>query len=407
MRRHRPPRLVKRLSAPHLRGGAGESRDPLVTCRPAPLRFPARRRLDYTRNPMPGAPIVDLRSDTVTRPTPGMREAIARAEVGDDVFGDDPTVQALERRVAALAGKPSALFVPSGTMGNQLAVNVLARPGEEVLLEAESHIFLYEQGGVAANSGAMVKMVRGERGVVSPATLIEALEEDPEDEHVARPALLCFENTHNRYGGAIVPLERLIAAVSTARPRGLAAHLDGARLWNASVATGIPIREWAAPFDTVMMCFSKGLGAPIGSILVGAEPVVRRARRVRKRWGGGMRQVGILAAACLYALDHHVERLAEDHRRARALAAGLRRLPGLRVVEPDTNIVLVDLEDPALERGAVVAALEARGTRLIGFGVQRVRAITHLDVDDAGIETAIDAFRAVVAELAGAGARHS
>ena len=178
---------------------------------------------------MPGAPIVDLRSDTVTRPTPGMREAIARAEVGDDVFGDDPTVQALERRVAALAGKPSALFVPSGTMGNQLAVNVLARPGEEVLLEAESHIFLYEQGGVAANSGAMVKMVRGERGVVSPATLIEALEEDPEDEHVARPALLCFENTHNRYGGAIVPLERLIAAVSTARPRGLAAHLDGAR----------------------------------------------------------------------------------------------------------------------------------------------------------------------------------
>jgi threonine aldolase len=290
-------------------------------------------------------------------------------------------------------------------MGNQLAVNVLARPGEEILLEAESHIFLYEQGGVAANSGAMVKMVRAERGVVSPATVAEALEEDPEDDHVARPALLCLENTHNRHGGAIVSLERLIAAVTAARARGLAAHLDGARLWNASVATGIPIRDWAAPFDTVMMCFSKGLGAPIGSILTGAEPVVRRARRVRKRWGGGMRQVGILAAACLYALDHHVERLAEDHRRARALAAGLRRLPGLEVVEPDTNIVLVDLEDPALERGAVLSALEARGTLLIGFGPRRVRAITHLDVDDAGIAAAIEAFRDAVAELAGAGAR--
>jgi threonine aldolase len=345
-------------------------------------------------------PIVDLRSDTVTRPTPGMREAIARAEVGDDVFGDDPTVQALEGRVATLTAKPAALFVPSGTMGNQLAVAVHTRPGDRVVLEAESHIFLYEQAGVAANSGCLAHILPAERGVLAPAVLAAALDEDPEDDHIARAALLCLENTHNRHGGAIVPFERLSAAVAAARERSLAVHLDGARLWNASVATGVPLRDWAAPFDTVMMCFSKGLGAPVGSILVGSADTVRRARRIRKRWGGGMRQAGILAAACLYALDHHVERLAEDHRRARALAAGWRAVPGVRVPEPDTNIVLVDLEDPALERAAVLATLESQGVRTIGFGPRRIRAITHLDVDDAGIARAIEVFQSVAAGLA-------
>jgi threonine aldolase len=355
---------------------------------------------------MASAPIVDLRSDTVTRPTPAMRAAIARAEVGDDVFGDDPTVLALERRVAALAAKPAALFVPSGTMGNQLAVAVHTRPGDKVLLEAESHIFLYEQAGVAANSGGLAHIVRAERGVVAPAAIAQALEEDdPEDDHLARPALLCLENTHNRHGGAIVALERLRATAAAARAGGLSVHLDGARLWNASVATGVPVREWAAPFDTVMMCFSKGLGAPVGSILVGGAEAMRRARRLRKRWGGAMRQVGILAAACLYALDEHVERLAEDHTRARALAAGWRATPGVRVSEPDTNIVLADLEDPALEPAAVLAALESQGVRTIGFGPRRIRAITHLDVDDAGIARAIEVFQAVVASLAGAPGR--
>jgi threonine aldolase len=353
------------------------------------------------------APIVDLRSDTVTRPTPGMREAIARAEVGDDVFGDDPTVQALERRVAALTGKPAALFVPSGTMGNQLAVAVQTRPGDLVVLEAESHIFLYEQAGVAANSGCLTHVLAAERGVIAPAALAAVFDEDPEDDHVARPALLCLENTHNRHGGAIVPLERLKAAVAAARERSMAVHLDGARLWNASVATGVALRDWAAPFDTVMMCFSKGLGAPVGSILVGSAEALRRARRLRKRLGGGMRQAGILAAACLYALDHHVERLAEDHRRARALAAGWRAAPGVRVPEPDTNIVLVDLEDPALERAAVLASLESQGVRTIGFGPRRVRAITHLDVDDAGIARAIDVFQSVVSSLARSPARRA
>jgi len=343
--------------------------------------------------------VVDLRSDTVTRPTPAMREAIARAEVGDDVFGDDPTVIALERRVASLAGKPAALFVPSGTMGNQLAVHCLTRPGDQIVLETESHIFLYEQAGVAASSGCLVFRVAATRGVIAPEALEPALEEDPEDDHVARTTLLCLENTHNRHGGAIVPFERLRALSAWARERGLRVHLDGARLWNASVATGIPVREWATVADTVMMCFSKGLGAPVGSILVGPAELVQRARRVRKRWGGGMRQAGLLAAACLHALDHHIERLADDHRRARALAAGWRAVPGVRVAEPDTNIVLAELEHPALERGAVLEALEARGVRLIGFGARRVRAITHLDVDDAGIARAIEVFGEVVAGL--------
>ncbi len=332
---------------------------------------------------------VDLRSDTVTRPTPAMRRAIAEAVVGDDVFGDDPTVLELERRCAELAGKEASLYVPSGTMGNQLAVNALTSPGDEVLLETESHVFLYEQGGLAVNSGCLAHIVRGERGALAPEALLAALR--AEDEHVARVSLVCLENTHNRAGGAIVPLERLRAVHEAARSRGLKVHLDGARLWNASVATGVPIATWAACADTVMMCFSKGLGAPVGSILAGSADAVRRARRTRKRWGGGMRQAGILAAACLHALDHHVARLAEDHARARRLAAGMRAAPGVKVVEPDTNIVVAELAAP-LEVPAVLGRLESRGVRMVAFGAGRVRAICHLDVDDAGVERAIEAF---------------
>jgi threonine aldolase len=343
---------------------------------------------------------VDLRSDTVTRPTAAMREAIAQAVVGDDVFGDDPTVQKLERRVAELAGKEAALYVPSGTMGNQLAVRCLTEPGDEVLLEHTSHIFLYEQGGVAANSGCIAHVLESERGAVTPAA-IEAAVRDHGDDHVARVRLLCLENTHNMHGGAIVPLERLREMAATARRHGLCIHLDGARLWNASVATGIPIRDWAAVADTVMMCFSKGLGAPVGSILTGTEELMRRARRQRKRWGGAMRQVGILAAACLHALDHHVERLSEDHRRAHALAAGLRVAPGVAVPEPETNLVLVQLEHPGLDPDSLVETLAAHGVLMVTFGTRRLRAATHLDVDDDGVAYAIEAFRLAVEDAVG------
>jgi threonine aldolase len=340
---------------------------------------------------------VDLRSDTVTRPTPAMRRAIAEAVVGDDVYGDDPTVLSLERRCAELAGKEAALYVPSGTMGNQLAIHSLTRPGDEVLLEAQSHVFLYEQGGIAANSGCLAHVVHAERGVLPTAAVHAAIRSD--DDHVARVSLVCVENTHNRAGGAIVPLEHLQALRETARARGMRVHLDGARLWNASVATGIPIARWAACADTVMMCFSKGLGAPVGSILVGDASVVRAARRTRKRWGGGMRQVGILAAACLHALEHHVARLADDHARAKRLAAGM-RAPGVTVVEPDTNIVFARLAPP-LAPDAVVQALGERGIRTSKYGADLVRAICHLDVDDAGVERALQAW----AEVVGAAAR--
>jgi threonine aldolase len=343
------------------------------------------------------SPAVDLRSDTVTRPTAAMRRFMLEAEVGDDVYGDDPTVHALERRIAELAGKEAAVFVPSGTMGNQLAVNAQVSAGDEVLLEAESHIFLYEQGGIAANSGALAHIVAGERGAIPIEALEASLRE--EDDHVAHVRLVCLENTHNRGGGLVVPLERLRSLSEAARARGVRVHLDGARLWNASIATGVPIREWAATADSVMMCFSKGLGAPIGSILTGSAALVRHARRTRKRWGGGMRQVGILAAACLYALDHHMTRLAEDHTRARALAAGFRAASGVRVIEPDTNIVIVELESSALDPARILAGLEARGVRMTSFGRRRLRAITHLDVDDAGIARAVEAFSSVVGDV--------
>jgi len=330
-----------------------------------------------------------------------MRRAIAEAVVGDDVYGDDPTVGELERRMAALAGMEAAVFVPSGTMGNQLAVHAHTTPGDEVLLEAQSHLYINEQGGIAALSGCLAHPLMGTRGVLDPDVVAGAVR-DPSDDHVARVSLLCLENTHNRHGGAILPLERLQALAATARARGLRVHLDGARLWNASVATGVPVRQWAARVDSLMMCFSKGLGAPVGSILIGPDDSIRRARRTRKQWGGGMRQVGILAAACLHAIDHHVERLADDHRRAKQLAAGLRAVPGVDLPEPETNIVMIELADPTLDREALLRGLHARGVWMGGSGPRRIRAITHLDVDGAGIDDAIAAFQAAAAEVLGA-----
>ena len=343
---------------------------------------------------MSALPHVDLRSDTVTRPTPAMRQAIASALVGDDVYGDDPTVLALERRVAEMAGKEAAVFVPSGTMGNQLAVNALTRPGDAVLLEAQSHIFLNEQGGMSANSGCLAHIVHGTRGAIVPAD-VEAAWRDASDEHVARLSLLCLENTHNYAGGVIVPLSGLHAVSGAARELGMRVHLDGARLWNASVATSVPVAEWAACADTVSMCFSKGLGAPIGSILVGPADVIRQARRTRKRWGGGMRQVGILAAACLHALDHHVERLADDHANASALARGLAQIEGMIVQQPQTNLVFFTPDQAGVNAADMVKALRAKGVLLATMD-GRIRACTHIDVTADMIADVLGMIREIV-----------
>lgn len=334
---------------------------------------------------------IDLRSDTVTKPTPAMRRAIAEAEVGDDVFGDDPTVHRLEARVAGILGKEAALFVPSGTMANQLAVRVHTQPGDEILVEAQAHLYYYEAGAPAALSGVMCRCLPGQRGVFSAADIEAALR--PADAHFPPTRLVCVENTHNRGGGKVWPLDRLREVAACARRHGLALHLDGARLWNASVASGVPERDYAALFDTVSVCFSKGLGAPAGSALAGPRALIERARRFRKMFGGGMRQAGILAAGSLFALEHHRARLAEDHVHARRLAEGLAELPGAAIdpADVETNLVYFRVtRQPAAE---VVAALAAAGVWVLASGPDTVRAVAHLGVSADQIEAAMAEFR--------------
>ena len=328
--------------------------------------------------------MIDLRSDTVTRPTEGMRQAMLEAPVGDDVFGEDPTVNRLEEHVADLLGKETALYAPSGTMTNQIGVQVNTNRGEEVLLHEGSHIFVYEAGAPAMLSGVQLRILPGENGILSPETVRAAVR--PEDVHFPRSRLLCLENTHNTAGGKAFPLEDFAAVAAKAKDLGLRVHLDGARLFNAQAATGITASEWCAHADTVSVCSSKGLGAPVGSLLAGDEVTIREARRARKAFGGGMRQAGIIAAASLYAFEHNTERLSEDHARARDLAAGLREA-GYEAREPDTNLVLVAVEDPpeflrAFAREGVLATPGKPGF---------VRLCTHLDVGDREIETAIEA----------------
>lgn len=341
-------------------------------------------------------PTVDLRSDTVTRPTPGMRRAIAEAEVGDDVLGDDPTVRVLEARFAELTGKEESLFFPSGTQANEAAIQALTRPGDEVLLEAGAHIFHYEGGGPAVLSGVQLRPLSGERGVLRPSQIAEAIR--PRAPYFPRTSVICLENTHNDAGGAIYPVEIQAEVYSLARKHGLAVHLDGARIWNAHVATGIPLRVHGQYCDTLAASLCKGLGCPVGALLAGSAEVIDTTRRIRKRLGGGMRQVGILAAAGLYALDHHLDRLAEDHSRARRLAERLAEYPGL-AVDPagvETNIVLVGLEEALPAPNVLCARLESEGVLILPFGSQRLRAVTHLDVDDEGIERALRAFATVL-----------
>jgi threonine aldolase len=328
--------------------------------------------------------LIDLRSDTVTRPTEGMRRAMLEAPVGDDVFGEDPTVNQLEEYVAALLGKEAALYCPSGTMTNQIGVYVGTGRGDEVLLHENAHIFRYEAGAPALLSGVQVRPLPGEGGVVSPETLKAVVR--PENVHFPRPKLLCLENTHNVAGGKVFPLEDFATVTAEACELGIKLHLDGARLFNAGVATGIPAREWCAHTDTVSVCSSKGLGAPVGSLLAGNEETIREARRARKAFGGGMRQAGVIAAASLYAFEHHVERLAEDHERARRLAAGLSEA-GYKVEPPETNIVLVEVG----EAETFLQALAREGVLVTPWSKSTVRLCTHLDAGDEEIDAAVDA----------------
>lgn len=326
-----------------------------------------------------------MRSDTVTRPTEAMRRAMAGAPLGDDVFGEDPTVNRLEEYVAGLLGKEAAIYCPSGTMTNQVAVFVHTRRGEEALVHEGAHVFNYEAGAPALLSGVQVRTVAGEGGVVSLEALRAAIR--PENVHFPRQTLLCLENTHNVAGGKVYPLEDFAAVAEEARSLGLKVHLDGARLFNAAVAAGVEAREWAAHADTVSVCSSKGLGAPVGSLLAGSEETIHEARRARKALGGGMRQAGVIAAASLHAFEHHVERLAEDHDRARRLAEGLARA-GYAVEPPETNILHVGVGDDA---DGFLRALAREGVLATPARAGYVRLCTHLDVGDEDAEQAIEA----------------
>jgi len=338
-------------------------------------------------------PVIDLRSDTITEPTEAMREAMAKAQVGDDVLGHDPTVARLEEAAAARLGKEAGLFVPSGTMGNLIALLTHTVPGQEVWLEESSHIYYYEAGGVSRVAGLLPRLFRGHRGIPSPED-IEALAR-PAGMHFPPPGLLCLENTHNRGGGSVMPVERLQAVVAVARRFGLPVHLDGARIFNAAVALGVDARVLAEPVDSVMFSLSKGLSAPVGSVLVGSRAFIAKARRIRQMLGGGMRQAGVLAAAGLVALETMVDRLAEDHRVAKAIAHALNAIDGIGIdpEQVETNIVLFSL--PAgCDAGDFVQRLKAHGVLAVPFGPQQVRFVTHRHVSVDAVPRVAAAVRA-------------
>jgi threonine aldolase len=339
--------------------------------------------------------VIDLRSDTVTRPSEGMRRALAAAEVGDDVYGEDPSARALQERAAELLGKPEALFVPSGTMANQLALLCHCERGNDVLVGEGNHIALYESGAGAAWAQVNFSVV-GRGGLFTAPEMLAVVK--PQDVHFAQTRLCVLENTHNRAGGRVFPQTDVVAIADAARARGIAVHVDGARIWNAAVASGCSVRELAAPADSVTACFSKGLGAPAGSVLAGSRELIRRAHRYRKMLGGGMRQVGILCAAALYALDHHVERLAEDHLHARRLAQGLAELPALTidVSTVQTNIVIFDLV--AGDAHHFAQRLAAHGVRINPIAPQRLRAVTHMDISAQSVDAALVSFARVASE---------
>jgi len=323
-----------------------------------------------------------------------MRKAMAEAEVGDDVFGDDPTIIALEARVAKLLGKEAALFVPSGTMGNFLGLASTANPGDEVILERQCHIMNYEVSSAAALQGLQLNALDGDRGVLTSASIEPHIKK--ENLHTPGTRVIAMENTHNRCGGRVYPLDEMKRVRSLAQEHGISVHLDGARLCNAHVESGVPLSDYAACADTVSMCFSKGLGAPVGSALASRRDVIDRARRLRKRLGGGMRQAGILAAAALHALDHHVERLRDDHQNAKRLASIVQEVPGLSLAFPvETNIVVVAVDPKRWTTEALLATLRDGGVLAVAFGAGRIRMVTHLDVSSDDVERAGEALAAL------------
>ncbi|HEX2279199.1 MAG TPA: low-specificity L-threonine aldolase [Candidatus Tectomicrobia bacterium] len=340
--------------------------------------------------------LVDLRSDTVTKPSLGMRKAMAEAEVGDDVYHEDPSVNRLEAMVAALYGKEAALYVASGTMANQLAIRAQTHHGDEVIMERTSHPFNSEAGALAALAGVQVNLIDGKRGLME-VEQIKAVVRTPNVHH-APTALICLENTHNRGGGSIWPLDTIRTIREFAHSVEVPMHLDGARLMNACVATGLTPKDYAQYFDSCTLCLSKGLGAPVGSLVIGSKDFIARAHRFRKQFGGGMRQAGILAAAGIYALEHNVERLAEDHLNAKRLAKGIAEIDGLDIDEKavETNILFFHVRKPGLTVPMLLDRMKAEGVLMGGTGPNTIRAVSHLDVSKDGIDRAIEVLRKVV-----------
>jgi threonine aldolase len=345
--------------------------------------------------------IVDLRSDTVTTPTPAMRAAMAAAEVGDDMFGEDPTVNLLQQRVAALCGKEAALFVPSGSMGNLVMLSALTQPGDEVICHQDAHIIHNESGSLAAVAGVQARALPGVRGVLDPGDVARAIRPSHTSGSFVTPRsrVVAVENTHNSAGGALWPLDALRSTRAVAAEAGLTVFLDGARIWNASVATGIPVSTYAAEADAMSVCFSKGLGAPVGSMVVGPEPLIEVARRYRKMVGGAMRQAGVLAAACLVALDTMVDRLAEDHAHARLLAEGIADLrpEAVSAEDVETNIVMVAAGPFGTTPAELSEALGARGVKAFPFGPGTIRMVTHVGITREDVEHTVGVFAEIAA----------
>lgn len=330
---------------------------------------------------------IDLRSDTFTLPTPGMLDAIAHAEVGDDVFGEDPSVNRLESRMALLFGMEASLFCPTGTMSNQVAIKVHTRPGDEVICEQQAHVYIYEGGGIAFHSGSQVKAIAGNRGRITADQVVAVI--NPDDVHKARTSLVCLENTSNRGGGSCYNWDDILAIKQVCKIHGLSLHLDGARLFNALVATGQTPQQYGAVFDSISVCFNKGMGCPIGSVLMGSGDFIRQARRVRKLFGGGMRQAGFMAAAANYALDHHIDRLQEDHQHARQLATALEKKDFIGTILPvETNLLIFEVKG-RFTAGTLMDTLKHYGVHCLAISPTQIRMVTHLGISTAMVDRLI------------------